>query len=65
MFRQKSINRAFIVMISANTATALTFIGMHIAFHNALLLMMGLIFVAATALMVAFMFFLRWRFKDL
>jgi hypothetical protein len=65
MFQNNGINRAFIVLISANGGVAVLFLVTSFVANSPMMRIMGFIFLAATALMVGFMMFLRSRFKDL
>jgi hypothetical protein len=65
MFQNNGINRAFIVLIAANGGVAVLFLGTSLVVNSPMMRIMGFIFLAATALMVGFMMFLRSRFKDL
>jgi hypothetical protein len=65
MFQQKTMNRAFAFLIASNAAAALVFWGLYAAMKNPLLMTMGVVFGVATLLLLAFMAFVRQRYKDL
>jgi hypothetical protein len=65
MFQQKTMNRAFAFLIASNAAAALVFLGIYLVAGSSLLLIMGAVFGVATLSLLAFMAFVRRRFRDL
>jgi hypothetical protein len=65
LFKEKKINSGFILLFAANGGAAVMLFALGLAFHNPLIQLMALIFAVTTILIIGFMLFLRWRFKDL